>query len=342
MHRQDHHYVAQFHQRGFVENDGDRLWVYDRKWKSYEQKHPRALCKQPDLYTLVSKDGTEDRAIETKILSVIEDQAARVIARLAPGFVPSRLDIRRLVCFIAIQWTRVPSFIRTAGAVIEAHYDEWLRLRFGTLESASEALAQLEKATNKPQISPEKMVHAVTNGRVKAHTNKAWDIQTMFEHANPLGVWLEHCQWTILVAPSGGNFIVSDNPFVSVPPEEKKCESLGYAAPGVTSYFPLTRTLCLMARHGGSFTFSYRKVDSQSVRTVNLNTAANSERYIMAASRTQLESIVNRSACHGEAEPRLSIEVDQPNRYESLQTMTLVPRRYFYSGQLQPLSAQRS
>ena len=268
MHRQDHHYLAQFHQRGFVENDGDRLWVYDRKWRNYKQKYPRALCKEPDFYTLVPKDGVADGGIETAVLSVIEDEAARVIVLLTSGFVPTRLEIRRLVRFIAIQWTRVPSFLRTVGAMLEAESDEWLRLQFGTLERASLALAHLEKETNKPQISPDKMVHAVMNGRIKAHTNKALDIQTIFAHANPLGVWLEHCQWTILVAPTGSNFILSDNPFVSVPPEEKKSESLGYAAQGVTSYFPLTRNLCLMAQYVGGLKFAYRKVDSQFVRRV--------------------------------------------------------------------------
>ena len=322
--------MAQFHQRAFVENAGDQLWVYDRKWRNYQQKFPRALCREPDLYTLVSKNGVADREIETAVLSVIEDQAAKVIAFLTSGFVPARLDIRGLVRFIAIQWTRVPSFLRTVGAMHEAKADEWLRLQFGTLEKASAALARLERATNKPQISPDKMVHAVMNERIKAHANKALDIQTVFDHANPLGVWLEHCRWTMLVAPAGSNFILSDNPFVSVPPEEKKSESLGYAAPGVTSYFPLTRKLCLKAQFDGRLSLAFQKVDSQSVRTVNLNTAVNSERYIMAANRTQLEGVIERSGCQGEAEPRLSIEVERPNDHESFQTMTLLPRRYFY------------
>jgi hypothetical protein len=64
---------------------------------------------------------------------------------------------------------------------------------------------------------------------------------------------------------------------------------------------------------------------------VNLNIAANSERFIMGASKEQLENVVSRSASQTvDLSPRLTVETVEADGDGSLQKLSSHPRRYFY------------
>ena len=64
---------------------------------------------------------------------------------------------------------------------------------------------------------------------------------------------------------------------------------------------------------------------------MNLNIAANSERFIMGHSRVQLENIVVRSVCQNiESVPRFTVEAVESDDNGSLQKLSSYPRRYFY------------
>ena len=74
------------------------------------------------------------------------------------------------------------------------------------------------------------------------------------------------------------------------------------------------------------------RIGTEDVRIVNQNLAANSERFIMGASRVQLENIVLRSGCTGmETIPRVTLETTQSDENGSIQMLSTQPRRYFYS-----------
>ena len=67
------------------------------------------------------------------------------------------------------------------------------------------------------------------------------------------------------------------------------------------------------------------------MRVVNLNIAANSERFIMGHSRVQLENIVSHGGCAKiESTPRFTIETVQSDDNEALQKISAQLRRYFY------------
>lgn len=287
-----HHYIPVFYQKGFAD-DENLLWVFDRKLRTYKHLHPKVLCREEDLYAVEPKDGgTKDRRVETHILSPIDNAAAPIIQRLTRGVLLDTEDFRSLVRFIALQSTRLPSFGRAVRKISESFWDEWLRLQFSTEQKAEGALSRLERQTGIPRlVSASSMVKSVVNKRVNAQANASWFISQMFDQANFLAHWLEHSTWTILVASQATHFILCDHPFAVVPPIERQGSVVSYGSPGVTCYFPLNARLCLSLCHG-DFGFEYQSADSRTVRTINCNIAANSDRFIMAGSLRQLEFVV--------------------------------------------------
>jgi hypothetical protein len=328
--RQRHHYVPVFYQKQFA--FAGKLWKYDRRYQSYNHCSPKENCFEWDLYAVYPKNGGEDRRIETDVLSQIDNAAAPIIRQLSPGVRLSAEDTRLLVRFIGLQYTRMPSFARAVKALVEANMDEWLQISFGTAERAEQAIRAVEKETGEPQnIEAHSMVEAVKGRRIKAHANETMFLDQMFLQANTLGHWLEEsAAWTLLVAPQTTGFILSDQPFVSVPSPGALPEAISYGTPGATTYVPLKRSLCLQVR-SGYFDFRYQHVDSRIVRMVNHNIAANSERFILAADRPQLESVLEKSgsACMDEGE-RFNIEVIRPDQDNTFVKFVMKPRRYFY------------
>ncbi len=134
--------------------------------------------------------------------------------------------------------------------------------------------------------------------------------------------------WEVLVASDQTGFLLCDCPVVIVPP--KGSNEVGFVVPGSAKYFPLTRGLCLrLGEPGGSRKF--RNIDSEAVRLVNMNIAANSERFIMGPSRVQLEHVVARSGSAAmESTPRFIVETVQSDDDGALQKISMQPRRYFY------------
>jgi hypothetical protein len=134
--------------------------------------------------------------------------------------------------------------------------------------------------------------------------------------------------WEVLVASEETGFIICDCPVVLVPP--KGSNEVGFLVPGSAKYMPISRHLCLRLGEPGR-SRSYRKIDKEAVRIVNMNIAANSERFIMGPSRVQLANVVSRSGSNEmDSTPRFTIETLQSDDDGALQKLSAQPRRYFY------------
>jgi hypothetical protein len=324
-----HHYVPVFYQKGFANADLT-VWRYDRLLREYKPVPPKVNCREEDLYAVRAADGTWDRRIETDVLQPIDSAAARVIRALAPGFKPTRREIRDLVTFIGLQHTRLPSFGRAVRQIAESTYNDWLLMRFGTVDRAQEALEQYERETGTRLIEASAMTDAVVNRRIAARANERVFIEHMFGIANELGLRLEQSDWTVLIAPETTAFVVCDDPFVPVPPQGVVLEAMGFGVPGTTCYFPLTKRLCLKTIYG-DFGFRYQKIDSRVARTINQNIAAHSERFVMASNRDHLQSVIERSRSEQmEQRQRYSERVIRPDQNNAFTVFTNAASRYFY------------
>jgi hypothetical protein len=329
-----HHYVPVFYQKNFT-NEAGMLWVYDRVRRTYKALHPLSICFEKDLYAVKPEGKPPDMIVETKVLRLI-DYMGSVGTRDFLANRPSRGAEQELSFFVAFQWTRVPATSRDIRVTCAKVIEELSRIAFSNVERAKSLMEQHGKATGEVlEVTPESMVEAVKGKQFEIIATETAFLSTMIEQAMSLSRVLLRLDWELLVTSDDTGFIICDCPVVVVPP--KGSDQVGFVVPGTAKYFPLSRKLCLRFGEPGNRR-RLRKLDKESVRIVNLNIAANSERFIMGPSRTQLENVVSRSASAGiDPTPRFAVETRESDENGSLQKLTSRPRRYFYlkSGSMQ-------
>jgi hypothetical protein len=322
-----HHYVPVFYQRNFT-NDAGLLWVYDRVKQDYKELHPLSVCFKRDLYTVKPEGKPPDMQVETKLLQFI-DSAGSVGIRDFLSNKPNSSAEQELALFMAFQWNRVPTMDRDIRVTYAQLIEELCRVSFSSVERAKSILEQVESETGKPLgLTPESMVRDVVEKRFEIVATETAFLGTMISQSMKLAGLLRRLDWEVLIASPETGFIICDGPVVVVPP--RGSDQVGFVVPGSAKYFPLSRGLCLRLGEPG-MTRRLRRLDKESVRLVNLNIAANSERFIMGSSRVQLENIVVRSGCQNiESVPRFTVETVESDENGSLQKLSIHSRRYFY------------
>jgi hypothetical protein len=121
-----HHYVPVFYQQSFVNPNG-KLWVYDRRLKTYKELHPRSVCVLKEFYTLKRTDGPWERRIETECFGLIDGMGSAAIRYLLSGS-PSHETIRNMSYFMGVQIHRTPVFAKTISEMYVSGAKETMRL----------------------------------------------------------------------------------------------------------------------------------------------------------------------------------------------------------------------
>src|SRR5690349_23283878 len=129
-----HHYVAEFHQKGFMERN-ERLWLYDRKLRRYRQVHPRNICCENDLYT-IDPEGNWNLFIELDWLRMVDRDGSNAIRRFEKGDLLDQAWQESFSIYIAQQITRTPVFRDLTIASYRAMHEEYLRIGFSNVERA--------------------------------------------------------------------------------------------------------------------------------------------------------------------------------------------------------------
>lgn len=323
------HYIPVFYQAGFTDTD-ERLWMYARKTQEYIKAHPRVICCENELYT-IDPEGIRDRLIEERYLGQIDRDAATAIRQMKRKIKLDREWKESFSIFIAFLITRSPAFRVLTTQNYEAMRAEYLRLGFTKVERASQLLESYRRRTGDlaEGITAESLVEDVATGRWRASVTDQPFLEQMFLQVEPLARWITCFDWQILEAPAETGFIVSDYPFVLVPPRENP-EAIGFSFPRSVKYFPLTSALCLRMGEPGH-RFSYDHVSKQEVRIINQNIAVNSERFIMGPTRVQLEHIIGRSGTADvHLEPRTKVDTLEQGENSALLRFNLWPRRAFF------------
>jgi hypothetical protein len=172
------------------------------------------------------------------------------------------------------------------------------------------------------------MVEAATSGGFEVRANEIPFLRSIGEHTGFLAKTLADLQLQILTSPPEVGFILTDNPFTTVPAPGDR--AVGIANPGTFTYIPVTRGICL--RYGKTARNEFRRIEREDVRFINQTLAVNSERFIMSPSLVQLRSVVRKSDSTAmDPTPRFAFDRFRDKDGGILRKLTKLPRRrYFY------------
>ncbi len=323
-----HHYVPVFYQNHFLNVSG-LLWVYDRKLNTYKELHPDSVCFKKDLYAVKPEGGSRDASVESEYLAKVDGLGASAIRDIVERKLTRSVQ-RAVAYFAAHQFMRLPSKRRQISEQYERTAVDAMRVTFANTDRAKEVLDRLaEKTGTRDDMSPELMVQFVKGDNMRLVATEIPFLTNLISQAQELSGLIARFDWQVLVSPEDRGFITCDDPLVIVPPEGVR--NVGLAVPGAVKYLPLTRHLCLRL---GDFDagLTFRNIDGETVRTVNKNIAADSDRFIMGPVLSQLQKIVEQSgSTEVDATPRWTTEIVRQDDDGLLRKFTMNPTRYFYA-----------
>lgn len=237
-----HHYVPQFYLKGFADADNRVVTVRLPGNQRFLQS-ARKAATEIDFYSI---PGHEDGAdVFEKLLSKLEAEAARIIARVREGVWPLSVDDRNTLAeFIAVQATRGPELRRTMNSITamgvrlelgwggRANAGRWARERLGVelTEEAADALWNSATAPGGPSVRHSAGDH----------------VQQLLSLVSPLRESLRARAWH-LVRFDRRALITSDVPVSLAPDPNSDYPGLGFANAQYV-LFPLCRRIGLMMR----------------------------------------------------------------------------------------------
>jgi hypothetical protein len=120
------HYVPQFLQEYFVDDDGN-LWVYDKDGGDPRRQKPIDTGVEKFLYTVRKKDGQHDDSLE-RYFAGLEGATKPILDRLIqPGSRITEDEKPLLAQFMAFMHTRVPRSIEAASEMGSALWLDEMR-----------------------------------------------------------------------------------------------------------------------------------------------------------------------------------------------------------------------
>jgi hypothetical protein len=234
----------------------------------------------------------------------------------------------KLSHFIAFQFLRSPSERRRVSEIGDFFLNSWAKDFCADRHRVANALERYQAETGGETLTPEIFMDLILSQKVLLKTTEKPFLQALLSNVNYLSFWIYNLNWKLLCAPASSQFVFCDEPLTIIPPQNDKNPQIGIAVPGNEILFPLSASFCLRMIQG-ELDFTSVPLSSTEVRVANCNTAANSERYIMASDRNHLESVVKRSRSQNQAAKRSSVGAIDLGAGELL-FQTIAPRIYFY------------
>ncbi len=304
MPEQAHHYLSQAFLSGFTD-DGGNIWMFDRKANRISATAPKVIASENDLYAFVGADGATRRDIETEFFKLVDGPIRPILRKLAIRQVVSDKELDDLALFVGCLRVRTPSGIDEIDQSFRGFVDKMHPLR--SKEYVEERIKTYEQDTGQSLgMTADEIVEMFTSRRYEVVPERGHLLVAMCELGTTLATQLRSLDWTFLVAAQGRHFIVSDCPFVIVPPSghDGSLTGVGILSKGAVKYVALSAGLCLKMGDPGT-QVTYRTASGTDVRRINCWTARNSERFIFGGSEALLRRVVdaaNLKAGHQRAE----------------------------------------
>jgi hypothetical protein len=282
-----HHQISQFILRRFAAPpEFERIWTHDKDQGSARETAVDATAFETHLYSVVGEGGERNTEVE-KAIGRIESDGAPAYEKLIAGVELTPQERMYLASLIAITYVRTNAFRRLyaeslgrgmqATQYIIASSDKMWEATMRNYERDRGPLAGGEKEMlREAMLDPSGFMLAIS----KEATLRAI---AFHDKMTPI---INAMRWTMMVAPPGRQFIISDNPVAKETP--KKYWHPIYGDGGlvhdkVEVTFPLTPELLLIAHWDENFSREY-KATPEMVKALNRTRAFYAGRFLYGPS----------------------------------------------------------
>lgn len=288
-----HHYLPQFYLKEFAD-PSDKVWLYDRETGKLWHTHVKDVCVETHYYSITKPDGSKDPSLE-KIFSGMESKAKNVIDKLNKNEPITEEEKAELAMFIAFQFVRVPGFEHEINDNAEKIMKKMAEVAFCSEERAKIMLSKHKETNAKEhvEVTPKELVEFVKKDGYNIVFNREFSLAMSVKLSREFYDLFMQMNWVFLMAPKDKAFVTSDNPFMLLPPKNYKpgIYGVGLITEGAKKIIPLSSRVCLYMGDHGNNVLGY-KVQLQDLKSINLNGAVNSTRYVIARDKALLEKII--------------------------------------------------
>lgn len=251
------HTIPVFYLQPFARDPSSRrkkyplVWVYE-KGREPVERSLRVQGKEKGYFAAVQEDGTfDDEAMEARITALENDCNDVLFCSRSELFDwSSSANRNKLAFYMALLYSRATQRRDHSGKIQARTADELQKLADDTefmeqLANSINAAAQMQVFT--PDSMRARVLDLASNEREpkKIKTHFATSVHNMAEH---LSGYLLVKRWQVWKAPSGAEFVTSDNPVINFIPLANGPfhPGHGFNRPGVFTAFPLSPERCLV------------------------------------------------------------------------------------------------
>ena len=299
-----HHYVHRAYLEGFLDPAGDYLWAYLPKKSPFRQK-PERIAKR-NYYYCFSQENRRLFDFEHSLQS-LEDISLPVLRKLRSGdFALDPEERLTFAGYVALSYTRVPTFEGNINRA--ATLDSALRMeRFVAVPENLERIARERSEAKGELVTPDEIKKTLNAGSVfLTQTNRGWSLKQIIDVMMLLQRVIFDMRWVFLVAESEDEgFITSDNPVALFGAPTTDVPGVGFlSSPDTYFTFPVSRTICLLAKHLRGQAQTLRRIPSVGVRQVNKGAIARADTQLYAPFRSGKIQILHDAAVMSRGNPK--------------------------------------
>jgi len=258
-----HHYIPQYYLRGFCQNFGRTIWVYDKLESCRFSTQVKSIANICGFYS---------PELEKYLSEEIENPANQVLDKIRNREIPTPYDKITLSRYIAVMWKRVPSgrksFKSQAPKVASKLRDKFHRQldEIVAINPSKEDLARQRKAE----------IDEILNAYSNDPPEDVWHQLVRAEQTPRMIAAIATMSWKFLTFDKNPVFLTCDNPVFIF-------RSLGVGRPESELSFPLSMHIILWATRRLDRTKDYIPATPAIVKEMNRRTASVATRYVFHA-----------------------------------------------------------
>lgn len=257
------HYVPQYYLKGFSQNDGKRIWCYDKK---------EGIKFPTQVKSIANITGFYSSEVEQYLANTIEGPANTVLMKIRQFEQFDQKNKEILSEYMAVMMKRVPKGLQRleemAPSISEKLFAE-----------LSEELSQIALDRPEKKDVAEKRIEeieAILKRYSKDPPKKIWLDNIPPERSPKVVAALNGMIWRFLVSNDESEFLKYDNPLFFF-------TSIGIGKPISEVLFPIVRNIALWATWKTHLPEGYIKTTSQVVKEMNRRTTSYATRFLFKA-----------------------------------------------------------